>query len=74
MFQFIEGTFLFHLPLKKNTLTRQFVEGFCNDRESRNKLPIVTCKTNEALELFDVYRDWPRSESLDLVRVSFDAF
>ena len=30
-------------------------------------------KTNEALELFDVYWGWPSSDSLDLVRVSFDA-
>ena len=44
MFQFIEGTFLFHLPLERYTLPRQFVERFCDDRESRNKPPIVMAR------------------------------
>ena len=71
--KFIEGTLLFHLPLERNTLPRQFVEWFSDDQESRNKPPIVISEANEALELFDVYRGWPRSDSLDLVRVNFDA-
>ena len=33
---------------------------------------MVISKTNEALELFAVYWGWPRSDSLDLLRVSFD--
>ena len=41
MFQFLEGTFLFHLPQERYILPRQFVEWFCDDRESRNEPPIV---------------------------------
>ena len=35
---------IWHLPLEKNTLPRQFVEWFCDDRESRNKPPIVMAR------------------------------
>ena len=35
---------IWHLLLEKNTLPRQFVEGFCDDRESRNKPLIVIAR------------------------------
>ena len=35
---------IWHLPLEKNTLPRQFVEWFCDDRESRNKPLIVIAR------------------------------
>ena len=55
IFQLLKWNLLFLLPAKGYLLSKQFVEGLCNNGESKDELSVISGKDNEALKLFDIH-------------------